>query len=145
MNKINIFNKSHNLSLNDNNIIELANITLKEKSYRKINLNFIFCDNQTLNKFKLKYFNDDVLTDVVTFPIRNDSDLEAEIYISSEMARSNAQKFKVSLNNEISRLIIHGLLHLIGFDDKSKNEREIMFKKQEYLISNYNKKICDEI
>jgi len=118
---------------------------LNKTSYEKINLNFVFCNNETLNDFKLKYFNDDVLTDIVTFPLRNDSELEAEIYISSEMANVNAQQFKVSLNNEISRLIVHGILHLIGFDDSSEQKKKAMFKKQEQIISNYNKQVCDEI
>jgi rRNA maturation RNase YbeY len=98
-----------------------------------------------LNHFKLKYFNEDVITDIVTFPIRNDSELEAEIYISPEMASHNAKEFKVSLNNEISRLIVHGVLHLIGFDDSSEEKKKVMFKKQEQILSNYNKQLCHEI
>ena len=98
-----------------------------------------------LNDFKVKYFNDDVLTDIVTFPIRNDSELEAEIYISHEMAIQNAKEFKVSLNNEISRLIVHGILHLIGFNDTTKEKKKEMFEKQEQVISSFNKKLCDEV
>ena len=143
--KISIFNKEPNLKIKDSNVRELVHLALNKTSYEKINLNFVFCNNETLNDFKLKYFNDDVLTDIVTFPLRNDSELEAEIYISSEMANVNAQQFKVSLNNEISRLIVHGILHLIGFDDSSEQKKKAMFKKQEQIISNYNKQVCDEI
>ena len=143
--EINIFNKALNLKIEDSKVHELVHLTLNETHYEKINLNFIFCNNQTLNDFKLKYFNDDVLTDIVTFPIRNDSELEAEIYISHEMASQNAKEFKVSLNNEMSRLIVHGILHLIGFDDSSKDKKKEMFEKQEQVISNFNKKLCDEV
>ena len=111
--EINIFNKALNLKIEDSKVRELVHLTLNEIHYEKINLNFIFCNDQTLNDFKVKYFNDDVLTDIVTFPIRNDSELEAEIYISHEMAIQNEKEFKVSLNNEMSRLIVHGILHLI--------------------------------
>ena len=144
--EINIFNKEKTcLNINDDNVSELANLALEKTSYEKINLNFIFCNNQTLNVFKLRYFNDDVLTDIVTFPIKNDSALEAEIYISTEMANSNAKEFKVSLNNEMSRLIVHGILHLIGFNDTTKEKKKEMFEKQEQVISNFNKKLCDEV
>ena len=143
--EINIFNKALNLKIEDSKVHELALLVLNEVCYKKINLNFIFCNNQTLNDFKLKYFNDDALTDIVTFPIRNDSELEAEIYISHEMATQNAKEFKVSLNNEISRLIVHGILHLIGFNDTSKENKKEMFEKQEQVISNFNKKLCDEV
>ena len=143
--EINIFNKALNLKIEDSKVRELVHLTLNETHYEKINLNFIFCNDQTLNDFKVKYFNDDVLTDIVTFPIRNDSELEAEIYISHEMATQNAKEFKVSLNNEISRLIVHGILHLIGFNDTTKEKKKEMFEKQEQVISNFNKKLCDEV
>jgi rRNA maturation RNase YbeY len=143
--EINIFNKALNLKIEDSKVHELVHLTLNEARYEKINLNFIFCNNQTLNDFKLKYFNDDVLTDIVTFPIRNDSELEAEIYISHEMAIQNAKEFKVSINNEISRLIVHGILHLIGFNDTTKEKKKEMFEKQEQVISNFKKKLCDEV
>jgi len=143
--EINIFNKALNLKIEDSKVRELVHLTLNETHYEKINLNFIFCNDQTLNDFKVKYFNDDVLTDIVTFPIRNDSELEAEIYISHEMATQNAKEFKVSLNNEISRLIVHGILHLIGFNDTTKENKKEMFEKQEQVISNFNKKLCDEV
>ena len=143
--EINIFNKALNLKIEDSKVRELALLVLNEVCYKKINLNFIFCNNQTLNDFKLKYFNDDALTDIMTFPIRNDSELEAEIYISHEMASQNAKEFKVSLNNEMSRLIVHGILHLIGFNDTTKEKKKEMFEKQEQVISSFNKKLCDEV
>ena len=104
----------------------------------------IFCDNDKLNSFKQKYFDDDVLTDIVTFPIKNDNDLEAEIYISIEMAKINADEFNVSLNNELSRLIVHGVLHLIGFNDDTEDSKKIMFLKQDEIISNFQKDVCNE-
>ena len=104
----------------------------------------IFCDNDKLNSFKQEYFDDDVLTDIITFPIKNDNDLEAEIYISVEMAQINADEFKVSLNNELSRLIIHGVLHLTGFNDDTEESKKIMFSKQEEIISNFQKNVCYE-
>ena len=104
----------------------------------------IFCDNDKLNSFKQEYFDDDVLTDIVTFPIKNDNDLEAEIYISVEMAQINANEFNVTLNNELSRLIIHGILHLIGFNDDTEESKKIMFSKQEEIISNFQKNVCYE-
>ena len=97
-----------------------------------------------MNSFKQEYFDDDVLTDIVTFPIKNDNDLEAEIYISVEMAQINADEFNVTLNNELSRLIIHGVLHLIGFNDDTEESKKIMFSKQEEIISNFQKNVCYE-
>ena len=144
MNEINIFNECKDIDFHKDHIIQLINLSLKATKYNQVKINLIFCDNDKLNSFKRKYFDDDVLTDIVTFPIKNDNDLEAEIYISIEMAKSNAYEFNVSLNNELSRLIIHGVLHLIGFNDNTKDAKKIMFSKQEEIISNFQKDICYE-
>ena len=72
------------------------------------------------------------------------NDLEAEIYISVEMARINSKEFNVSLNNELSRLIIHGVLHLIGFNDDTEDSKKVMFLKQEEIISNFSGNVCSE-
>jgi rRNA maturation RNase YbeY len=144
MNEINIFNECKDIDFHKDHIIQLINLSLKATKYNQVKINLIFCDNDKLNSFKRKYFDDDVLTDIVTFPIKNDNDLEAEIYISFEMAKLNADEFNVSLNNELSRLIIHGVLHLIGFNDNTKDARKIMFSKQEEIISNFQKDICCE-
>tara|TARA_B100001093_G_scaffold259880_1_gene248415 strand:+ start:143 stop:577 length:435 start_codon:yes stop_codon:yes gene_type:complete len=144
MNEINIFNECKDIDFHKDHIIQLINLSLKATKYNQVKINLIFCDNDKLNSFKRKYFDDDVLTDIVTFPIKNDNDLEAEIYISIEMAKINADEFNVSLNNELSRLIIHGVLHLIGFNDNTKDARKIMFSKQEEIISNFQKDICCE-
>jgi rRNA maturation RNase YbeY len=144
MNEINIFNECKDIDFHKDHIIQLINLSLKATKYNQVKINLIFCDNDKLNSFKRKYFDDDVLTEIVTFPIKNDNDLEAEIYISIEMAKINADEFNVSLNNELSRLIIHGVLHLIGFNDNTKDARKIMFSKQEEIISNFQKDICCE-
>ena len=144
MNEINIFKECKDIDFHKDHIIQLINLSLKTTKYDQVKINLIFCDNNKLNSFKKKYFDDDVLTDILTFPIKNDNDLEAEIYISIEMAKFNADEFNVSLNNEISRLIIHGVLHLIGFNDDTKDAKKIMFSKQEEIISNFQKDICSE-
>ena len=144
MNEINIFNECKDIDFHKDHIVQLINLSLKATKYNQVKINLIFCDNDKLNSFKRKYFDDDVLTDIVTFPIKNDNDLEAEIYISIEMAKLNAYEFNVSLNNELSRLIIHGVLHLIGFNDNTKDAKKIMFSKQEEIISNFQKDICYE-
>ena len=144
MNEINIFNEHKDIDFHTDHIIQLINLSLETAKYNQVQINLIFCDNDKLNSFKKEYFNDDVLTDIVTFPIKNNNDLEAEIYISVEMAKINADEFNVSLNNELSRLIIHGVLHLIGYDDNTAVSKKIMFSKQEEIISNFKGKVCSE-
>ena len=144
MNEINIFKECKDIDFYKDHIIQLINLSLESTKYNQVKINLIFCDNDKLNSFKRQYFDDDVLTDIVSFPIKNDNDLEAEIYISIEMAKINADEFNVSLNNELSRLIIHGVLHLIGFNDDTEDSKKIMFLKQDEIISNFQKDVCNE-
>ena len=60
------------------------------------------------------------------------------------MAKTNADEFNVSLNNELSRLIVHGVLHLVGFNDDTEDSKKIMFLKQDEIISNFQKEVCNE-
>ena len=75
---------------------------------------------------------------MITFPIKNDNDLEAEIYISVDRAIFNRKENDVTLNSEIMRLIIHALLHLLGYDDEKKKDKDQMFKIQEELVDKFS-------
>ena len=144
MNEINIFKECKDIDFYKDHIVQLINLSLEATKYNYVKINIIFCDNDKLNSFKQEYFNDDAFTDIITFPIKNDNDLEAEIYISIEMAKINADEFNVTLNNELSRLIVHGVLHLIGFNDDTEDSKKIMFLKQDEIISNFQKDVCNE-
>lgn len=90
-----------------------------------LNINFIGSDKLLeLNRKHLKHYYP---TDIITFNYSGSlSELDGEIYISFEDASINAKKYKVSLNNELTRLVIHGILHLLGYDDKTPSEKKIM-------------------
>ncbi len=96
-------------------------------------LRIIAVDDDYLRRLHQEYLNDDTFTDVMTFEW-DDEGREAEIYISVDRARVNAEKFGVSLKEEISRLIVHGLLHLKGMDDKTPSQRKKMHLKENELL-----------
>jgi len=123
---------------NAQSIKDLCKLVLNDTSYESISIEIIFCDDDHLSKLKMKYFNEDVLTDVLAFPIKNDAVLESEIYISYDRALANSKEFDVSLNNEIVRLIVHGLLHLLGYRDDNAESKKIMFDKQESIVESCN-------
>ena len=121
-------------SYQSKSIEHLCSEILTTQNYEHVTLTFIFCDDIKLNKLKIKYFNEDVLTDVLAFPFKNDAELEAEIYISVDRAKENSRQNSVTLNNEIIRLII---LHLFGYNDSDKKSKKIMFEQQEKLVSEF--------
>jgi len=142
---IKVFNNFDKIAINDLSVEKLAKKILSEKSLNdKAVISIIFCDNKTLNNFKIKYFDEDVFTDIVTFKIEDKPFLEAELYISTEMAIENAKEFKVSLDNEIIRLISHGILHLIGYDDRNNSSSKKMFSVQEEIVEKFEDSILDE-
>ena len=142
---IKVFNSFEKIAINDLSVEKLARKILSEKSLNdKAVISIIFCDNKTLNNFKIKYFYEDVFTDIVTFKIEDKPFLEAELYISAEMAIENAKEFKVSLDNEIIRLVSHGILHLIGYDDSNNSLSKKMFSVQEEIVEKFEDSVLDE-
>ena len=142
---IKVFNSFEKIAINDLSVEKLARKILSEKSLNdKAIISIIFCDNKTLNNFKIKYFDEDVFTDIVTFKIEDKPFLEAELYISTEMAIENAKEFKVSLDNEIIRLVSHGILHLIGYDDSNNSLSKKMFSVQEEIVEKFEDSVLDE-
>ena len=131
---IHVNNLYKDFSFKSSSIEKISEKVLTNSNYSTIDLNFIFCDDLKLNALKIEYFNEDVLTDVLTFPLRNDTVLESEIYISVDRAIDNAKENNLTLQNEIIRLIVHSLLHLLGYDDDTKERKEKMFLKQEGYI-----------
>lgn len=94
---------------------------------RRISL--VFCSDYTIRKLNASYRGIDRATDVLSFAI-GDEDLLGEIYISLERAKAQAWRYKTSCDDEIIRLFVHGFFHLLGYDHKNRQEREIMEKKE---------------
>ena len=99
---------------------------------KKLEYNFVDLKQmQSLNNNFLNHKND---TDIITFDYSEGKTIIAEVFISKEMMKDNAQKYAQSIENECIRLISHGLFHCLGYKDKSSEEKEIMRKKEEEFI-----------
>lgn len=123
--------------------------TLKEKNHirhwikqiitsegRKLKeLNFIFCSDTYLLEINKQYLNHDTLTDIVTFDnSETENKIVGDVFISIERINENASTFNVSFRDELHRVIIHGVLHLLGYTDKTKAKKALMTSKEdEYL------------
>jgi len=104
---------------------------------RKIEaLNIIFCSDEYLGQINLEYLNHKTLTDIITFDqSENPTSLEGDIFISIPRVQDNAAKFNVTFDQELHRVIIHGVLHLLGYEDKSEAKKEVMRKKEDAYLS----------
>ena len=97
-------------------------------------LSFIFCSDDYLLKINQSYLNHDYFTDIITFNYNLDKLVSGDIFISVDTVRINAVEFKVSEQDEFLRVIIHGILHLLGFDDQTDLETQEMRKRENDAI-----------
>jgi len=98
-------------------------------------VNFIFCSDQFLKTINVEYLAHDTFTDVISFDYSDDSGIQGDVFISIERVRENAEKFKTNLDEEVHRVMIHGVLHLLGYTDKSKTSKTLMRKKEDAYLS----------
>lgn len=112
------------------------NDTIKAEGFKRIGeLTFVFCSDAYLLDINKQYLNHDTYTDIVTFDSSEEEEvISGDIFISIERIRENAEKFGVTERDELHRVIIHGVLHLCGYYDKNKEDKELMTSKEnEYL------------
>tara|TARA_Y100000739_G_scaffold229363_1_gene243817 strand:+ start:1188 stop:1634 length:447 start_codon:yes stop_codon:yes gene_type:complete len=130
------------ITINDSQIKFLYNRILKNHKIKNIELSLILSNRNYLNQLKIKYFNQNYYTDVIAFNLNNqDEDIIGEIYVSIDDIKQNAKKFNVTFNDEFKRIIIHGLLHIIGYNDDTQNKKKLMTS----LENKYMLLIDDEI
>jgi len=99
-------------------------------------LNYIFCSDDHLANINSEYLNHDTYTDIVTFDSSEvEGCIQGDIYISVDRVSENALTYKAAFNRELHRVIIHGVLHLIGYADKSPSARKTMRNKEEAYLS----------
>ena len=110
-----------------------AVIASEEKKEGEIN--YIFCDDDYLLKINIEYLNHDDLTDIISFDYSVGNELHGDIYISTERVAENAVDFEVSFDDELKRVLAHGLLHYCGYKDKTDADAAIMRDKEEQKMS----------
>jgi probable rRNA maturation factor len=110
-------------------VIEAESFTPKE-------INFIFCSDAALLERNIEFLNHNTLTDIITFDNSEvDGQIEGDIFISIERVRDNAQRFSQPLDDELHRVLVHGVLHLLGYNDKSPKQKLAIRKKEDACLS----------
>lgn len=98
-------------------------------------INYIFCSDEYLLDINITHLNHDYYTDIITFPYRQGKIIESDIFISVDRVVDNAQSFGVDYQDELLRVMAHGLLHLIGFADKSEEEASEMRNQENHAVA----------
>lgn len=115
-------------------VYRTVSFVLKKEKVSSGKISLVFVDDNAIKKVNTKYLGHRRSTDVITFPIEVLPSLEAEIYINVKQARRQARQYRVSIANELTRLIVHGVLHAVGYDDRRTKQRKKMFDLQERYV-----------
>jgi rRNA maturation RNase YbeY len=95
----------------------------------------VFCDDEYLKKINVKHLNHDYYTDIITFDYSKDNEISGDLFISIDRVKENAKTNNVEFMNELCRVIIHGVLHLCGFNDKTTEEKTEIRQKENFFLS----------
>ena len=128
------------VKLKEKSIIKLVSVVMKSEDIKTAEILLIFTTDNVLMELKKKYFNQEHFTDVIAFRLNdyNEDKVEGEIYISVPQVRNNAKQYNQAFNKELSRIIIHGSLHLLNYKDKTPQEKIMMTKKEDYFLNKIN-------
>ena len=131
-----VFNKELDFNLENGKCLSnwLSQVVDNEE-YKEGELNFIFCSDDSLLEKNMTFLKHDTLTDIISFDYTIGKLISGDIFISVERVRENALTYEVSFNDELHRVMVHGILHYCGYMDKKDSDKELMRSKEDYYLS----------
>ena len=129
------FNSETSFTLNNQNkLVKWIGDVVSSEGFQVGEINYIFCDDSYLNKINQEFLNHDTFTDVISFDYTLGKEIGGDIFISIERVLENAEKFNEVFENELHRVMIHGVLHFMGYKDKTKTDKTLMRTKEDEKI-----------
>jgi rRNA maturation RNase YbeY len=113
------------------------NQVISNEAKEEGDITYIFCNDDYLLEKNIRFLNHNTLTDVITFDYCEGNSVSGDIFISIERVKENSEVFKVDFLTELNRVMVHGLLHLLGYKDKTERESNLMRKKENHYLSKY--------
>lgn len=113
--------------------------TIKSENFESGLINFIFTSDKYLLNINNEYLSHNYFTDIITFNYCEKNIVNADIFISIDTIKNNSSRFDVTFNEELYRVMIHGILHLIGYDDKNDEEKAVMREKENHYLDRLKK------
>ena len=131
-----IFNSENDFTLkNSAKISSWIEEVISSNGFELLEINYIFCNDDYLNKINIEFLQHDTYTDVISFDYSLGKQISGDIYISTERVLDNTEKFKTTFDNELHRVMIHGVLHYMGYKDKTEKEKQVMRNKENNCLS----------
>lgn len=135
---INFFNEKINFKVKESKgIINWINTCVEKEGYQVDTINIIFTSDNEIVRINEEFLKRDYYTDIITFDYTEGMMLNGELFISIDMVKQNAILFEITVEKELLRVIIHGLLHMMGYKDSNKEEKKFMKKKEDEFLELY--------
>jgi rRNA maturation RNase YbeY len=126
------FNYENEFELpNEDQIATWISKVILSENKKEGEINYIFCDDEYLLNLNEQYLDHDTLTDIISFDYSIGNEIHGDIFISTERVIENAVDFKVTFEEELQRVLVHGVLHYCGYKDKSENDEQLMRNKED--------------
>ena len=130
------FNYENEFTLpNEKRISQWISKVITSEECKEQEINYVFCDDEYLHKLNVEFLNHDTLTDIISFDYSVGKELQGDIFISTERVADNAKDFDNSFEEELYRVIVHGVLHYCGYKDKTEAEAKEMRTKENYYLN----------
>jgi rRNA maturation RNase YbeY len=119
---------------NEMQLSEWIKKVISTEGYKLEEVNYIFCDDEYLLKLNVEFLDHDTLTDIISFDYSVGKIIQGDVFISIERVADNAKDFKVAMLEELQRVMVHGILHYCGYNDKSESEEILMRQKEDHYL-----------
>jgi rRNA maturation RNase YbeY len=130
------FNYETDFTLDNEEAVALwLSTVITSENKKEGEINYIFCDDEYLHKINLEYLNHDTLTDIISFDYTMGNELSGDIFVSIERVKDNAVDFNVSFEDELKRVLVHGVLHYCGYKDKGEADELLMRSKEDEKLA----------
>lgn len=123
---------------NEDQFSQWISRVIQSEDKKEGDINYIFCDDEFILDINQKYLEHDYYTDIISFDYSVGNELHGDVFISIDRVRENAEDFNVTFEEELNRVIIHGVLHYCGYKDKSDEEALLMRSKEEEKMAMFH-------
>ena len=116
-------------------IVSWLSLCIERENKTPNDVSFVFCSDKFLHKMNIEHLKHNTLTDIITFDYCEGEKIIGEMFLSIDRIKENAKKFKNSFENELHRVMIHGILHLCGYKDKTIEDQKVMSQKEDFYLN----------
>ncbi len=135
MTSITVVNAHRRYRISRERVVQMADLVTSSEGVRVGDINIVFVTDEYIRKINSKYLHHRRSTDVISFRLDEGNSVDGEVYVSLDAVRRQSRQYRVTFTNEVRRLVIHGILHLLGYHDRRKEDRAVMRHREDTYLA----------